>query len=65
VGLRGVLDQDPILTAHLLKACVTGLQEGSQTANSLGETIYETVATCKHFVGYHLRVISIRTGILN
>ena len=37
---------------RLLAAFVTGLQEGSQTTNSLGETIYETIATCKHFVGY-------------
>ena len=31
---------------------MAGLQDGSQTTNALGERIYETIATCKHFVGY-------------
>ena len=31
---------------------MAGLQNGAQTTNALGERIYETIATCKHFVGY-------------
>lgn len=44
--------EDPILTAHLLEGFVDGLQRGPQTTNTLGESLYETIATCKHFVGY-------------
>lgn len=43
--------EDPILTKKLLVAFVTGLQNGAQTTNALGESIYQTLATCKHFVG--------------
>ena len=44
--------EDPILTKKLLQGFVAGLQDGEQTTNGLGERIYETIATCKHFVGY-------------
>eukprot|EP01051_Picozoa_sp_SAG22_P012543 SAG22_NODE_1314_length_4773_cov_3.303594_2_plen_210_part_00 len=44
--------EDPILTSRLLTAFVTGLQSGAQTEDGLGEPIYQTIATCKHFVGY-------------
>ena len=35
--------------ARLLEGFVGGLQRGSQTVNRLGETFYETIATCKHW----------------
>ena len=44
--------EDPILTATLAAAFVKGLQDGPQTSNALGERLYETFATCKHFVAY-------------
>ena len=42
--------EDPILTKKLLMAFIDGLQNGAQTQNALGERLYETIATCKHFV---------------
>ena len=44
--------ESPHLTSSLLGGFVTGLQDGEITANALGERIYETGATCKHFVAY-------------
>ena len=35
--------EDPVLTSRLLEAFVSGLQEGAQTSNALGETIYQTI----------------------
>ena len=43
--------EDPFLTAALMVGFVNGLQ-GENTTNAKGERIYETGATCKHFIAY-------------
>eukprot|EP01062_Namystynia_karyoxenos_P059329 TRINITY_DN50774_c0_g1_i1.p1 TRINITY_DN50774_c0_g1~~TRINITY_DN50774_c0_g1_i1.p1 ORF type:complete len:790 (+),score=201.72 TRINITY_DN50774_c0_g1_i1:72-2372(+) len=46
--------EDPVLTARLLEGFVSGLQDGPQRNNTLGERLYETLATCKHFAAYSI-----------